>query len=60
MLPLKCHSGESRNPDFIDMTGLPPEFIPHLLRDGSDEFGIIRGSLNATSIETNHRLLNPL
>jgi hypothetical protein len=28
------------------MTGLPPEFTPYLIRGGSDEFGIIRGSLH--------------
>jgi len=28
----------------IEITGLPLEFIPNLIRGGSDEFGIIRRS----------------
>jgi len=38
--------------DGIEITGLPLEFIPYLMRGGSDEFGIIRGSLK--NDETGH------
>ena len=36
---------ESRSPKVFEITGLSLDFIPYLIRDGSDEFGIIRGSL---------------
>ncbi len=41
----KCHSCERRNLEPLDITGLPLEFIPFLIRDRSDKMIMIRGSL---------------
>ena len=47
--PIYIGINSSRNPQIFEITGLPPEFTPYLIRGGSDKLGIIRGSLNALS-----------
>jgi len=44
--PIFIGINSSRNPETLEITGLPPEFTPYLIRGGSDKLVIIRGSLN--------------
>jgi len=49
--PIFIGINSSRNPDTLEITGLPPEFTPYLLRGGSDKLVIIRGSLKDRGIQ---------
>jgi len=56
--PISIGINSSRNPEPLEITGLPPEFTPCLIRGGSDKMGIIRGSLNKVGLndeDHNHR-----
>jgi len=44
-LLLKWSFLRSRNPETLDITGLPPEFTPCLIRGGSDKLVMIQGLL---------------
>jgi hypothetical protein len=44
-LRLPAGRQESRNPEPLDISGLPLEFTPYLIRGGSDKLVIIRGPL---------------
>jgi len=43
--PIFTGINSSRNPEALDITGLPPEFTPYLIRGRSDKLILIRGSL---------------
>jgi hypothetical protein len=42
---LDCHSCGSRNPEVLDIAGLPPEFTPYLIRGRSDKLIITEESI---------------
>jgi len=50
-VPIFTRINSSRNPEAIDITRLPPEFIPYLIRGGSAKSEIYRGYLKLKSFK---------